>query len=261
MKITSFQDALISEYIKDPVGVQATALWKTFNGLDNFQYKYSTNNENVSLLKIWNDNMLHTLWSDGSKSIKISDDEIKQYKMMILKGNQFNDGMKAVWTNVEPYFKLAHNHEQIQESEVPDGFYIKNVDIKCELEQVSELICKCYEHIKPDTNEVKRWTQHEVFNKNLWIWVIDKNTEKPAALGIADVDTTIREGALEWIQVLPEYQGKKLGKTLVLELLNRLKDIADFTTVSGEVDNKTNPERLYRRCGFEGEDIWYVLRR
>lgn len=51
------------------------------------------------------------------------------------------------------------------------------------------------------------------------------------------------------------------GKTIVLELLSRLKYIADFTTVSGEVDNKTNPERLYRRCGFQGDVIWYVLRR
>ena len=42
---------------------------------------------------------------------------------------------------------------------------------------------------------------------------------------------------------------------------NSLKNIADFTTVSGEVDNKTNPEKLYRRCGFEGDDIWYVLRK
>jgi hypothetical protein len=34
---------------------------------------------------------------------------------------------------------------------------------------------------------------------------------------------------------------------------------ADFVTVSGRVDNRTNPERLYRRCGFEGNDVWCVL--
>lgn len=261
MKITSFQEALISEYIKDPCGVQPTAIWKTLKGLDNFKYKYSMNCGNVLFLKIWNNNMLHTLWSKDLESINFNENEIKQFNMMILKGKQFNDGMKDEWTSIEPYFKLSHCHEHIQEVKVPEGFYIRNVDIEPELEQVSELICNCYEHIKPDITEVKKWTKHEVFNDNLWIWIIDKNTEKPAALGIAEVDSSIREGVLEWIQVLPEYQGKKLGKAIVLELLNRLKDRADFTTVSGEVDNKSNPEKLYRRCGFQGNDIWYVLRK
>lgn len=72
---------------------------------------------------------------------------------------------------------------------------------------------------------------------------------------------SIKEGALEWIQVLPEYHGNKLGKALVIELLKRLKPYARFTTVSGELDNKTNPERLYRRCGFIGDDIWHILKK
>lgn len=48
---------------------------------------------------------------------------------------------------------------------------------------------------------------------------------------------------------------------LVAELLKRLKPYANFTTVSGEVDNITNLERLYKSCGFVGDDIWHALRR
>jgi hypothetical protein len=36
---------------------------------------------------------------------------------------------------------------------------------------------------------------------------------------------------------------------------------ARLITVSGEVDNPTAPERLYRRCGFSGSDIWWAMRR
>ena len=39
-----------------------------------------------------------------------------------------------------------------------------------------------------------------------------------------------------------------------------MKEKADFVTVSGECDNPTNPETLYRKCGFNGNDIWYVFR-
>ena len=35
---------------------------------------------------------------------------------------------------------------------------------------------------------------------------------------------------------------------------------ARFATVSGRVDSESHPEALYRKCGFEGQDIWHVLR-
>ncbi len=34
---------------------------------------------------------------------------------------------------------------------------------------------------------------------------------------------------------------------------------ADFVTVSGKVNNKTNPLALYERCGFSEKVIWHVL--
>ena len=82
---------------------------------------------------------------------------------------------------------------------------------------------------------------------------------RPVALGIADFDAEIKEGSLEWIQVLPGKRRMGLGKMIVNELLSRLKGKADFATVSGQIDNATNPEMLYRKCGFTGNDIWYVI--
>jgi hypothetical protein len=45
---------------------------------------------------------------------------------------------------------------------------------------------------------------------------------------------------------------------IVNELIYRLSKIADFITVSGRVDNNSNPFRLYKSCGFVGNDIWYI---
>ncbi|MCL2279392.1 MAG: hypothetical protein FWC20_08325 [Oscillospiraceae bacterium] len=102
------------------------------------------------------------------------------------------------------------------------------------------------------------WTKYPVFDNNIWIWVWDNIANVPAALGIADFDSDISEGSLEWIQVLPNYRGKGFGEAVTLELLFRLSKKADFVTVSGEVENITNPERLYRKCGFTGEAVWIV---
>jgi GNAT superfamily N-acetyltransferase len=62
-------------------------------------------------------------------------------------------------------------------------------------------------------------------------------------------------------QVLPTHRGRGLATALVLELLTRVQKRSAFTTVSGRVNNDTSPERLYRLCGFTGEDVWRVLRR
>ena len=114
----------------------------------------------------------------------------------------------------------------------------------------------CYPSISPDASEVRAWTAHPVFDPGLWIWIIDVAADRPAALGIAEFDPAVSEGSLEWIQVLPRYRGRGLGSALVSELLARLAGRADFTTVSGRIENETHPERLYRRCGFTGDDIW-----
>ena len=39
------------------------------------------------------------------------------------------------------------------------------------------------------------------------------------------------------------------------------KGVAKFATVSGKVDDCNMPERLYRKCGFVGDDIWHILRK
>lgn len=78
---------------------------------------------------------------------------------------------------------------------------------------------------------------------------------------MADFDSEMQEGIIEWIQVLPEYRGKKIGQMLVNDLLLRMKPMARFATVSGQVNNLSSPEKLYRKCGFVGNDVWHILRK
>lgn len=127
--------------------------------------------------------------------------------------------------------------------------------------EVCQIINESYENIKVNEEQVWSWTTKNVYNPKLWIWIINKETEKKVALGIADMDCDIGEGALEWIQVYSNFRGYGLGKALVNELLRRIALIGNFTSVSGELDNQTQPERLYRSCGFKGDRIWHIYRR
>ena len=161
------------------------------------------------------------------------------------------------------YFRLKHNLQSVELFTLGKSFEYRKVDTNNieDLQEVVNIINRCYTDIQVDLNQVTNWTESEVFDENLWIFIIDVSNQRPVALGIGELDKYVNEGMLEWIQVLPEYRNRKLGQAVVNKLLINLVSQVDFVTVSGQVDNKTSPEKLYRRCGFEGNDIWHILAR
>jgi len=167
----------------------------------------------------------------------------------------------ASFSTRTPFFRLIHRDQLIPLTSLSPGFHVAEVSVDTQADLVSQLIGQCYDDVQPSAEIVQSWANHPVYAPDLWIWVVDQKMGAPVGLGIAEYDPTIREGSLEWIQVLPAYRGKGLGQALVVDLLTRLHQRAEFVTVSGRVRNRTNSERLYRRCGFRGNDVWWVLRR
>ncbi len=176
--------------------------------------------------------------------------------MHIVHDEAFSDTLLDGYID-EPYFRLKHTLIHLAVPYLPDGFVVSEATCK----EYAEHINECYVGLGVSESELQGYTQRKVYCPNLWLAVRDKTTGIIVATGIAELDYDIQEGILEWIQVSPGYRGIGLGKFLVLELLRRMKPMADFATVSGQCNNPTSPEQLYRKCGFAGEDIWHILRK
>ena len=176
--------------------------------------------------------------------------------MKILHDKDFREDILSDYTD-EKYFRLYHNLKGISKI-TNDDFEITTATRK-DIKSIVQIINDSYTDISVNKNLIKSYTQTPVFNEALWIMVKEKATGIYVGCGIADFDTEAKELILEWIQVLPQYRGKKIGQLIVTELLFRMKDVADFATVSGKVDNVTKPEILYRKCGFTGNDVWHIL--
>ena len=155
----------------------------------------------------------------------------------------------------EPYFRLRHDLEDISEPVLPQGYSLCTATI-CEY---AAHISSCYDGIGITEEELRSYTFRPVYDAALWLAIKENKTGSIVATGIAELDREINEGALEWIQVSQGHRGKGLGSYIILELLRRLKSKAEFTTVSGQCNNVTNPEKLYRKCGFTGNDVWHIL--
>lgn len=155
----------------------------------------------------------------------------------------------------EPYFRLVHDL-QVEPVAVPQGYSLRQGTA----EEFAAHIHECYRNGMTAV-QVRSLTEREVYCPKLWIALRDDRTGKIVATGIGELDREIGEGVLEWIQVSAEYRSRGLGSFVVKELLWRMKDKAKFATVSGQCNNPTNPEALYRKCGFAGNDVWHVLRK
>lgn len=158
----------------------------------------------------------------------------------------------------ERFFRIKHSLQNFATID----FDYNIIAIDNQTKQLADMINASYVHenIVVSEEEILRWKEHKTFRENLWV-CIETSDGKMVASGIAEYDEECKEGILEWVQVLPEYRGMGFGKKIVIALLNELKKIgAEFATVSGNLDNVTTPLELYKKCGFFGEDVWYICR-
>jgi len=157
------------------------------------------------------------------------------------------------------FFRISHNLKNIDKIMIP-GYQIRKYNDETDRDKVVQIINQSYSNIKIDINDVVKMLNDEVFNPDMWIFVVEENTKKEIALGICQYDDKVFEVVFDWIQVIPECRGIGIGLMLVTYLLAIAPSDAKFATVSGDMDNPSSPEKLYRKCGFKGNDVWHILR-
>lgn len=244
------KDQFIKLYKTNPCRFHASALWKTLTR-EGVIIDSTEDTIGIKTIKIYNNTTLFLYWDRENDEPK----DIDMFETYLFHVKQL-DGADEIKECAERYFRLKYcgNKPYIKN----EKYIIKKVRIENEAHLVSEFISKCYKDLHPAKEDVLSWTKHPVYKGDLWIWIIEPITGEKLGLGIAEYDANIKEGSLEWIQVLPIHGSKGIGKSIVKELVNRM-DCADFITVSGKADNSA-AEKLYRSCGFEGDDFWYVIK-
>ena len=254
-----FKEALLSVYRSRPCQVLPNALWKTIDLVDSMEFDF-TMDDMITKLWMGDDEHLHIYWTRDRDRFDLSNGYMEDMKFALVHENYIENVPLESFSTVERYFRISRENMDIPDLDGSKKFKMKQVNLDKEAGEVSDLISQCYENIKPDKEEVLSWKEHPVFEDDLWVWVHDIEEDRYAGLGIAELDRTIPEASLEWIQVDPDYHGQGVGKMIVYELLKRVRENVNFVTVGGEYDTEDSPKGFYESCGFRGNDIWYVLR-
>ncbi len=256
--MTQHQD-LLDIYRQFPCRTLPNAFWKTDTQGDALRVnaKHHSDGE-LAALTVWQDDRLMAFWCVTPADNTLSDREIEEVRFVLVHEDALSIFTEQTFSHRQPYFRLLHKGETPAYNCPPHYHYVDVVPER-EVDDVVELIRSCYRNIHIDESIVRSWMAHPTYDPSLWIWVREIETGKPVGLGIAELDRSVPEASLEWVQVLPKEKRKGLGKALVAELLRRVAGEVMFTTVSGQVNNPSRPERLYRRCGFTGNDVWWLM--
>ena len=175
--------------------------------------------------------------------------------MRIVHERDFSEDMLRDYSD-EPYFRLYHDLKGIRPIPM-EG--VELVPAASSIDEFVRLINASYSDLRVTAGQMESYQRTPVFCPDLWLLLKEKETGTILGGGIADYDREIGELILEWIQVLPAYRRHGYGQLIVNCLLAKMHGVAKFATVSGKMNNPTNPEDLYRRCGFTGNDVWHVL--
>lgn len=160
----------------------------------------------------------------------------------------------------QAFFRCIHNLKNIGSYALKDGYSLSvmAMDTLEEKEALSAFVSKCYRQERLPVHQIQGMVESDHYEPSVWLKIQDAEN-KIVATAVSEKDTQAREGCLEWIQVLPSHQGLGLGKVLVVASLLAFEGSVDFVTVSGRLDNMTNPHRLYKKCGFTGQDVWHFV--
>lgn len=174
----------------------------------------------------------------------------------IIHNNEFDEKLLDNYID-RKFFRLIHNLSNIPEP------YIPEIELEViqpnRINELVDMINRSYAHAEARVSEdyVRSLTTIQVYCPESWIGAI--LNERLIGSIICDFDIEVGEAVIEWLQVLPEYRGKGIASALICKALKTMRSVANFATVSGECDNITNPEKVYRSCGFDGDDVWHIL--
>lgn len=159
--------------------------------------------------------------------------------------------------NVQTFFRLKHDLVYVEEPSISTS----QINLENDQDELVSMINQCYQHenICINKQDLIKLISTNSYDASLWLKIVDQNQIVGSIIGC--IDDEMKEGWIEWVQVLPSYQSRGYGQALINALLVKMKDLVSFVTVSGNAQNKKDPEKVYRICGFTGNDYWYICKK
>jgi len=253
-----FAQALETVYVRNPCGVLPNALWKTLREIESCRRRLSGSMAEPDALMLWDERRLLVAWTADGAITPTIEDRLRRSDLALLHEKMVPPAGLSRFSHQEDFFRLSIDLGQAAPCKRPPTLDAVPANLPEDAAKIASFVSSCYEGIRLSEEHVVAWSEHPPFSPDLWIWIRETRSGRTVALGIAEHDPSIEDVSLEWIQVCRSARRRGIGRALVGELLERGRALGRIATVSGQVGSAA--ERLYRSCGFSGDDVWWCVR-
>jgi ribosomal protein S18 acetylase RimI-like enzyme len=159
------------------------------------------------------------------------------------------------------YFRAHMPVPQAPPGEMPEGYAFTGFDPERDLEVAARIMNAAYPSLRrlATPEKLKRMTQAPYHDPSGWFFLVEAQGSQPVGLAISSYCSEMREGFIEWIEVIPRLRHRGFGSLLTHECIRRLAVKARFVTTQGSLDAPFVHGGLYRKCGFDRIRQWTIL--
>ena len=233
-----FQKRLLEEFLSGSSDVP-WAFWKVQKLADEGETYYLP--EYDTYYAVYNKFLFVCISPD--RKCHIPTDELNSFDCIQIPADIF-DSIKDKLVGFEPpsYSWRLKYDKDYKPPKLSDDFCV--VDFDFTNEEHYEILTMDEDFTSENYKKVKcMYTLSSVFDPSLWFFMQDKKTKKLMGFAISSYQESVKETDLDYIHIIPEYQGKGAGRLMMAEIIKRSLDRSDSIRVGGTVE-------FYRKCGF-----------
>ncbi|MDF2686777.1 MAG: hypothetical protein K0S55_1960 [Clostridia bacterium] len=245
--MNKFQEKLLSLYEEDNAKYSPFALWKMQKMTGEGEAFYLPEHECYYAIR----NKQLLFYASPDEKCHIPLEELNMLDFICVKKDifdTFRDGLEGF--DISYGSSLFYDFNYIPQESASKKYEAVDFDFNAESHfQTAADIINGDENGGFTPQRLKRWMAFPSFDTSLWFFVKDIEAQKLVAVGISTFHKTALETDLDWIYVLPEYQGKGAGRFLIEEIIGRSVNRSKVIRVGGVAS-------FYKKCGFYDREYW-----
>jgi GNAT superfamily N-acetyltransferase len=159
------------------------------------------------------------------------------------------------------YFRATMADPVPPPEDIPPGYAFSNFDPDRDLEAACRLMNAAYPSLRQlmAPEKLRRMAQSPHYDPRRWFFLVETAAAQPVGFAIHGYCAEMREGFIDWIEVLPRLRHRGFGSLLTQECIRRLADKSSFITTMGSLDAPFVHGDLYKKCGFDRIRQWTIL--
>ncbi len=255
-------------YEQGPHAALYAPLCKVRAKLEACQHLVSTDGQRLSAVLSFANDSIEFTWSLAGRALSLRNLIAQaQHRMGRLTFVPVLETGRKSWSEMlglpvlGRYFRANLPTPEAADGSIPPGYAISNFDPERDLEAASRLMNAAYPslHQLMTPEKLRRMAEAPYHDPRQWFFLVETNSSQPVGFAIVGYCSELREGFIDWIEVLPRLRHRGFGSILTRECIRRLRDRASFITAQGSLDAPFVHGDLYEKCGFERIRQWTIL--